>query len=132
MSGGEILIDGNAGNEVGHTLRRGLIAVRGQAGDAIGFNLLAGSIFVFGRAGVRPGAAMRRGTIALFERESPPLLPTFAYACTGRFDFLRVFLSHLVRSGFDVPDDFLDATWRRYSGDLLESGKGEILLREPG
>jgi formylmethanofuran dehydrogenase subunit C len=132
MTGGEILIDGDAGNEIGHTLRRGLIAVGGRAGDAIGFNLLAGTIFVFGTPGIRPGAGMRRGTIAFFGENPPPMLPTFKYACTYRPDYLRFYLLHLRRSGFHVPDSALEASFRRYSGDLLEVGKGEILLRQAG
>ena len=76
MTGGEILIRGDAGNELGQTMRRGLIAIGGQAGDAIGFNMLAGSIFVFGAPGIRAGAGMRRGTIAFFAA-APPMLPTF-------------------------------------------------------
>ncbi|MSR56170.1 MAG: formylmethanofuran dehydrogenase subunit C [Planctomycetaceae bacterium] len=132
MTGGEILISGNAGNEIGHTLRRGLIAVGGQAGDAIGFNLLAGSIFIFGAAGIRPGAGMRRGTIVFFGGEAPPMLPTFKYACTYRPDYLRVYLLHLKRNGFAVPDDCLNAAYRRYNGDFLELGKGEILVRQAG
>lgn len=130
MTGGEIFIDGNAGNELAHTMRRGLIAIRGQAGDAIGFNLLAGSILVFGGAGIRPGAGMRRGTIVLFDNHPPSMLPTFKYSCTYRPDFLRVYLLHLERCGFSVPDDCLTATYRRYNGDFLELGKGEILIRQ--
>lgn len=132
MTGGEILVDGNVGNELAHTMRRGLIAVRGQAGDAIGFNLLAGSIFILGNAGIRPGAGMRRGTIVLFDGKPPAMLPTFKYACTYRADFLRVYLRHLARIGFPVPDDFLHASYRRYNGDFLELGKGEILIRQAG
>lgn len=132
MTGGEIFIDGNAGNELAHTMRRGLIAVRGQAGDAIGFNLLAGSILVFGGAGIRPGAGMRRGTIVLFDSNAPSMLPTFKYSCTYTPDFLRVYLLHLKRTGFSVPDEVLTASYRRYSGDFLELGKGEILIRQAG
>lgn len=132
MSGGEILIDGDAGNELGHTLRRGLIVIGGNAGDAIGFNLLAGTILVFGTAGIRPGAGMRRGTIALFGNNPPAMLPTFKYACTYRPEFLRVYLLRLRRAGFSVPEAVLNATCRRYCGDLLELGKGEILLRQAG
>lgn len=132
MTGGEILIDGNVGNELAHTMRRGLIVVRGQAGDAIGFNLLAGSVLVFGSAGIRPGAGMRRGTIVFFDGSAPPMLPTFKYSCTYQPDFLRVYLLHLARTGFPVPDDCLTATFRRYSGDFLELGKGEILVRQAG
>ncbi|HEY2253059.1 MAG TPA: formylmethanofuran dehydrogenase subunit C, partial [Planctomycetaceae bacterium] len=130
MTGGEIFIDGNAGNELGHTLRRGLIAVRGSAGDGIGFNMLAGTILVFGAAGIRPGAGMRRGTIGLLgPGPAPPLLPTFKFTCLDRPEFLRVYLVHLRRHGFPVPDECFSADYRRYNGDFLELGKGEILVR---
>jgi formylmethanofuran dehydrogenase subunit C len=131
MTGGEILIDGNTGNELGHTMRRGLIAVRGKVGDAAGFNMLAGSLFLFGSAGIRHGAGMRRGTIGFFgDDPAPPLLPTFKYSCTYRPTFLRVYLLHLRKIGFDVPEPCLTANYRRYNGDFLELGKGEILIRE--
>jgi formylmethanofuran dehydrogenase subunit C len=131
MTGGEILIRGDAGNEIGHALRRGLIAVGGKAGDGLGFNMIAGSILVLGAAGMRPGAGMRRGTIGLFgSGNAPPLLPTFKFSCTCQPEFLQIYFQHLRRIGFAVPDECLSAVYRRYSGDLLESGKGEILIRQ--
>ena len=36
MTGGTILIGGAAGNEVGHNMRRGLIAIGGACGDFAG------------------------------------------------------------------------------------------------
>ncbi len=130
MTGGEILIDGDAGNEIGHTLRRGLIAIGGKAGDGLGFNMIAGSILIFGPVGIRPGAGMRRGTIGLFGSDAPPMLPTFRFACTDRPEFLRIYILHLRRIGFAVPDECLTAVYRRYYGDFLELGKGEILVRQ--
>jgi formylmethanofuran dehydrogenase subunit C len=130
MTGGEIFIAGNTGNELGHTMRRGTIAVGGNAGDGIGFSMLAGSIFVFGSPGIRAGAGMKRGTIAFLGSEAPPMLPTFKYACTWSPVFLRVYLLRLMQSGFSVPPECLDAVYRRYNGDFLELGKGEILVRQ--
>lgn len=132
MTGGEIFVDGDAGSELGHILRRGLIAVRGNAGDGMGFNMLAGSILVFGSTGIRPGAGMRRGTICLLGTEpAPPLLPTFRFSCQYRPEFLKVYLLHLRRHGFTVPEECMRAAYRRYNGDFLELGKGEILVRLP-
>jgi formylmethanofuran dehydrogenase subunit C len=131
MTGGEILIHGNAGNEIGHTLRRGLIAVGGKAGDAAGFNMIAGSIFLFGETGIRPGAGMRRGTIGLFGSAAPPeMLPTFRLAAVYRPVFLQVYFRELSRKGFPVPDECLPSRYRRYIGDVLELGQGEILVRD--
>jgi formylmethanofuran dehydrogenase subunit C len=131
MTGGEILIHGNAGNEIGHTMRRGLIAIGGQAGDAVGFNMIAGSIFLFGETGIRPGAGMRRGTIGLFGSAAPPdVLPTFRLAATYRPVFLQLYFRELSRKGFPVPLECLQSRYRRYLGDFLELGKGEILIRD--
>lgn len=130
MTGGEILISGSVGKEMGHAMRRGLIAVSGNAGDFAGLSMLAGTILVFGKAGVRYGAGMRRGTIGLLAgADSPELLPTFKFACTYRPTFLNLYLNHLRRLEFDVPAQFLNSEYHRYSGDLLEGGRGEILVR---
>jgi formylmethanofuran dehydrogenase subunit C len=131
MTAGEILIDGDAGNEIGHTMRRGLVAIGGKAGDAAGFNLIAGSIVLFGETGKRPGAGMRRGTIALLGTAAPPpLLPTFRQTCDYRPVFLRFYLARLRDLGFSVAEECFSADYHRYSGDFLESGKGEILIRK--
>lgn len=130
MTGGEIHIHGNAGNEIGHTMRRGLIAVAGNAGDALGFNMIAGSVFVFGESGIRPGAGMRRGTIGLLSTSHPPdMLPTFRHACTYRPVYLQIYFKELASRGFPVPADCGQAKYHRYLGDFLEFGKGEILVR---
>jgi formylmethanofuran dehydrogenase subunit C len=131
MTGGVILVDGNAGNELGHTMRRGIIAVGGNAGDAAGFNMIAGTILVFGEMGIRPGAGMRRGTIGLLgTAKHPDMLPTFRAAGAFQPTFLKFYLLELARLGFDVPEDCFEAEYRRYCGDFLEMGKGEILLRK--
>ncbi|MCL4108998.1 UNVERIFIED_CONTAM: hypothetical protein GTU68_052636 [Idotea baltica] len=130
MTGGTILVDGNAGNEIGHTLRRGLIAIGGRVGDALAFNMIAGTILVFGDdVGIRAGAGMRRGTIVYFGN-SPEMLPTFK--STGEFQpsFLKMYLDELKSHGFPVPLSALATPFTRYNGDFLETGKGEILLRE--
>jgi formylmethanofuran dehydrogenase subunit C len=128
MRGGVILIDGNAGNEVGGTMRRGLIAVGGEAGDFPGVSLIAGSVFLFGPVGIRLGANMKRGTIAVFSTR-PMLLPTFRFDCEYQPVFMRLYLQQLRAWDFAVPDDCFEATYRRYSGDLVSLGKGEVLQK---
>jgi formylmethanofuran dehydrogenase subunit C len=127
MRGGVILIDGDAGNEVAATMRRGLIAVGGATGDFAGVSLIAGSLFLFGAVGARPGAGMKRGTIACLGA-APPLLPTFRDACTYRPAFVSLYLRQLRAWGFAVEERFLGGTWKRYCGDLVAQGKGEILM----
>ncbi len=126
MRGGVILIEGNAGNEVGAHMRRGLIAVGGDAGEFVGVSLIAGGVFVFGRTGPRPGAGMKRGTLA-FGGQAAGLLPSFRYDCDYRPVFLNLYLHRLREWNFPVDERLFRGSWRRYSGDLIEMGKGEVL-----
>jgi formylmethanofuran dehydrogenase subunit C len=128
MTGGTLLIDGDAGNEVGHAMRRGFLAVGGNIGDLAGMNMLAGSIFVFGQVGIRHGAGMRRGTIALLGASEFEPLPTFRPAFRGRLEILRLIERFLTRHYFPMPVPLSDQTISLFNGDLLEGGRGEILL----
>ena len=126
MRGGAILIEGAAGNEVGATMRRGLIAIGGECGDFPGVSLIAGSVFLFGSMGLRPGADMKRGTIALFG-PMPQLLPSFRFDCEFRPVFIDLYLRQLRAWGYGPARREFAAPFRRYSGDLVALGKGEIL-----
>ncbi len=130
MRGGALLIEGNAGHETGGTMRRGLIAVGGAAGEFTGVGLIAGSVFVFGAAGVRAGANMKRGTIALFG-PPVPLLPTFRFDCDYRPVFMALYLRRLERLGFAAATRCAGGSYRRFSGDLVAQGKGEMLCWQP-
>jgi formylmethanofuran dehydrogenase subunit C len=127
MHGGAILVDGKAGNEVGGCMRRGFIAVGGDVGDFAGVSMIAGTLLVFGKLGGRAGAGMKRGTVAVFG-DKPQLLPTFRFDCVYRPSFLRLYLRRLRELGFPVAEDFLHGAYRRYSGDLVSLGKGEVLV----
>jgi formylmethanofuran dehydrogenase subunit C len=127
VTGGTILIDGNAGNEIGHSMRRGLIAVGGDVGDLVGFNMLAGSIFVGGNSGIRHGAAMRRGTIGLLGPEPPPILPSFRRACRFQGGILRLVSATLKRYEMALADQ-MDVPVVLYNGDLIEGGRGELMI----
>ncbi len=126
MRGGVILIEGVAGDEIGAAMRRGLIAIGGACGDFPGVSMIAGSLLLFGPCGDRPGAGMKRGTIACLG-DTPALLPTFRYACTYQPVFLAIYLRQLQAWGFGVAERFLRGSWRRWSGDLVVQGQGEIL-----
>ena len=129
MTQGTIVIGGSAGNEIGHSMRRGLLYVAGDCGDFCGLNLRAGTILIGGQAGIRPGAGMKRGLIALLGAQRPPLLPTFRRACRYRPDIFRLLFRHLQRSEATIAEETLCALFDLYNGDLLEGGRGEILLR---
>lgn len=123
MRGGSLVVRGSAGDEIGHTMRRGWITVGGDCGELVGYRMKAGTIFVFGQAGQRPGAEMIRGTIGLFGAELATLLPTFRRACRFAPQFMGLLQSELTKLGYDLPGE-IDL----YHGDLLNGGRGEILL----
>jgi formylmethanofuran dehydrogenase subunit C len=128
MRGGAIFVHGNAGSEIGHSMRRGMIAVAGTCGDLPGYGMLAGSLLVFGASGERPGAGMRRGMLGLFGTPRPNLLPTFRYACRYRPAALQLIAKQLTASGFPIDREVLTADVDLFHGDLLEGGRGEILM----
>lgn len=112
-------------------MRRGLIAVRGRVDDFAAAGMVAGSLFAFGGLGRRAGFGLRRGTLVDFAGgvEVPP---TFLAGCDSRPAFLAVMLRRLRTLGFDAPAGLEAATYRRYCGDVLELGKGELLARVVG
>jgi formylmethanofuran dehydrogenase subunit C len=91
--------------------------------------MIAGTLLVVGQCGIRFGAGMRRGTIGLLSAEQPQLLPTFRHACRWRPPIVRLFVHHLRRRGFIVPEDLIDAEFDLYHGDMIQGGRGEILVR---
>ena len=129
MAGGEVLVGGNAGHEVAASCRRGLVVVAGDVGDGAARQMIAGSLLVFGRAGVGTGALLKRGTVVSVGGLSIP--ETFRYACTYRPPHLRMTLVHLNRQyGWPLNPQVAGGRYRRYCGDLVDPGKGEILVWE--
>jgi formylmethanofuran dehydrogenase subunit C len=126
MTGGEIIVRGSVGPYAGANIRRGLIVTGGDAGERALSGALAGTLVVFGRTGAAAGEWSRRGSIVALG----PVEPTFTYrlACIFQPAWLQLLLRRL-RTTFGLPVEArqLDGLWRRYSGDLAEGGKGEIL-----
>lgn len=126
MTGGEIVIRGAAGSDPGARMRRGLIAVTGDAGQGTGRGMIAGTVVVFGAAGPETGRWIKRGSIVSFGAVVRPA--SFRYACTYRPPHIRVLLRYLAtRYGLPVTASQIGGRYHRYSGDLAELGKGEIL-----
>lgn len=123
MNRGTILIEGDAGMEIGMRMKRGIIAVKGRVKDFSGLQMNGGTIFLLGGAEIRTGAWMNRGTIV--SMKPIPLLPTFAGGCVYRPTFLNMYAKYLGSFGFAVPTA---GPYVRYNGDSSGAGKGEILI----
>jgi len=126
MTGGELIVRGSAGAEAGAAMRRGLLVILHAAGDRTGLGMIAGTVVVFGSAGADAGLWSKRGSVVALGRITPP--PTYSYACTFQPVHLRLLLARL-RDGYGLPvrPRHLNGLYRRYSGDMAELGKGEIL-----
>lgn len=126
MTGGELIIRGDAGPEPGTRMRRGLLVVTGDVAGQAGPGMIAGSVIVFGNPGPAPGRWSKRGSIVALGPIAIP--PTYRYACTYQPDHLRLTLLRLrARYGVAVEERYVSGLYRRYSGDLADLGKGEIL-----
>jgi formylmethanofuran dehydrogenase subunit C len=126
MTGGELLVRGTAGPEAGAYMRRGLLVVGGEAGARTGLGMIAGTIVVFGAAGRDTGLWSKRGSVVALGDITPPA--TYVYACTYQPVLLRMVLRRLQASyGLGVRKRHLQGFYERYSGDMAELGKGEIL-----
>ena len=126
MTGGELIVRGSAGAEAGAAMRRGLLVIRHAAGDRTGLGMIAGTVVVFGPVGTDAGLWSKRGSVVALGRITPP--PTYSYACTCQPAYLRLLLTRLGAGyGLPVRPRHLNGFYRRYSGDMAELGKGEIL-----
>jgi formylmethanofuran dehydrogenase subunit C len=126
MSGGELVIHGSAGAEAGARMRRGFIAVGGRAQANAGAMMIAGTLVVLGAAGPGAGLWSKRGSIVALGNVFVP--HTYRYDCTYQPTWLRLTLSRL-RTTYELPvkPRHLSGFYHRYSGDLADLGRGEIL-----
>jgi formylmethanofuran dehydrogenase subunit C len=129
MKGGTIIVDGDAGNEIGLSMQQGIIAIGGEAGDMIGFNMTDGTLLVLGNAGIRPGAGMHGGTIALLGPTPSPILPSFRHDRITQPEKLALMLDDLRKKGLRTSESSLPSEVDVYIGDLVAEGTGEIHLR---
>ncbi len=126
MTGGELLVRGSVGVEPGNRMRRGLLVVTGDVARRAGPAMIAGTVLVFGSAGSSPGLGSKRGSVvALGPVEIPA---TYRYACTYQPPHVRYTLLRLrAQYGVAVQERHVIGSYRRYSGDLGDLGRGEIL-----
>jgi formylmethanofuran dehydrogenase subunit C len=126
MLGGELIIHGSAGAEAGASARRGLIVIGGDAGARAAQRMIAGSVVVLGSAGADAGQWSKRGSVVVGSDVDVPV--TYVYACTYRPPQLRLLFTYLRRRyALPIDDRYVSGRYRRYSGDMAELGRGEIL-----
>jgi len=104
MRGGEIEVKGSAGVYLGEHLCGGSIRIEGDVGDFAGAANQGGTIFIGGKTYL-PGAEMSKGTITV--KGEAKVLPSFQKMEIVQIDGLA---------------------FQKYAGDLVDNGKGELLV----
>jgi formylmethanofuran dehydrogenase subunit C len=127
MTGGEILVEGNAADDAAARVRRGLVVIGGSAGASAGRAMIAGTLVVFGDVGDHPAEGNKRGSLIALGGIHVPA--SYRYACTYEPPFVRLLMTHLARRrGLTIDPHVLDGLYKRYCGDASGPGKGEILV----
>ncbi|MFG1395935.1 formylmethanofuran dehydrogenase subunit C [Roseixanthobacter pseudopolyaromaticivorans] len=125
MTGGTIAIRGCAGALAGVSMRGGLVLICGDAAEGAARGMVAGTIAIAGTLGPHAGAGMKRGTL-LLARE--PLLLGPGFGDAGEHDLIALQL--LARRIPEIAAFFggsVSGRARRYVGDRLAGGEGELL-----
>jgi formylmethanofuran dehydrogenase subunit C len=113
MSGGTMIIEGNAGNEVGCFMTDGTIRIGGSAGQFTGMHMRGGAILVQGDAGARVGAEMMGGRIVVLGTV-PSILPGF--------------IIDRIRPRVRVGKERINGPFYLFKGDVPESWKGSLYV----
>lgn len=124
MSGGRIIVRGDAGQRAGDRLRRGVVVIEGRCGDGLGSRLIAGTIVALGEAAGRVGYLNKRGSIVLGAPRS--LGPTYVDCGVQALTFAKVYARALAKDS-PAAAAVLSGKLRRFAGDTAVYGKGEIL-----
>ena len=131
MRGGSIYVAGNVGSETGRAMRRGLIGIGGSCGEFAGSAMIAGTIVIGGTCGNHPGAGMKRGTLAVLSgRVTVPR--SFSFDCVYDPPIWATMMNHLRANGFPLEPGMEHRFVRRYRGDLVSLGLGELLIPVEG
>lgn len=124
MSGGRVVVRGDAGARAGDRLRRGIIVIEGDAGEDLGSRVIAGTIVVLGKTAGRVGYLNRRGSLVLAQR--PCLGSTYIDCGAHELTFARLFARSLMDDSAAAAA-LLSRKLQRFGGDTAVYGKGEIL-----
>ena len=104
----------------------GEMIIEGDTGDQPARAMIAGTLVVLGRTGAQPGRGSKRGSIIAVGGIEVPI--TYWHACTYQPPHVRLTMTYLRRHyGLAIEDRVAGGAYRRYCGDAGDQGRGEIL-----
>lgn len=125
MQQGVLICKGSAGARAGDRMRRGLLLIEGNAGDYCASDMMAGTLGVLGQTGAHVAYGMKRGTLLL--AQAPHLPATWIDCGLHKLPFLNI----LYKSFQRLDSRFAQLSSQRvqrWMGDMGGLGKAEILL----
>lgn len=126
MKGGQVFIHGNAGRMVSTKMRGGLVVIQGDCLESPAYEMKAGTLVIGGQSGRHIATGMVRGSVILLNDHK--LLPVFYYNCRYQPSFWPLLQKSIAEQGIGLGLDYADGAFRRFTGDALAGGKGEILI----
>ena len=113
MTGGEIIVHGNAGKQCGECLTGGKIRVKGDCDILAGIHMTKGTIEIDGNVNRWPGGQMKNGNIIIHGKVGR-LLEGFVE---------QGIVENPVADGIEYPGKYIE-----YKGDIALKGKGTLLI----
>lgn len=124
MQGGILICQGNVKERTADNMRRGIILIDGDTGAYCCSRMIAGTVGVYGHAGPHLGYGLRRGTILLNKQVDIPA--TWLDCGMHTLPFINLLFSAFkpLASKFS---NLNNTRVQRWMGDASQTGKGEIL-----
>lgn len=134
MSGGELIIFGNADQWLASRMRGGLVIVHGHVASGCATRMIAGTVVVCGHIATPLGSSMARGTLLLLDPPQELLsegIVGFTHPSPSQLSFLPLLLQHIApRLPEELSSQLGASMWLRSLGDRSDLGLGEVLLRQ--
>ena len=67
----------------------------------------------------------------MFSRLQGEIVPKRGLTLDHERPFVTIYLKWLREQGFPIPESAYSGTFRRYNGDVIERGQGEVLIWHP-
>ncbi len=142
MNRGTIVVEGNCGEAVGLRMRRGIILVGGCVQKYAGFQLIAGTVIVGESDGSELAHEMKRGSVVALRTNGEEMISPVRFRNCGTVQggIMTIVAGELRRclqkisktlpSSWEVTLEALQQPLRRFTGDRLQHGSGELLLQD--
>ncbi len=141
MTGGEIIVEGNAGDFVGSSYRGsregmsgGFIQIKGNAGDEVGCWMRGGTIWIDGDVGSFPGIHMRDGCVVIggnCRGRAGAEMTGGKVIIRGKIpQVLPSFQTSEIKKKVKVEENKIEGPFYVFTGDVNEGNGGKLYINK--